>query len=133
LIVRTVIDASAALNLVMRSTSSPGFMNTLEKSRVVLAPVLFHAEVANALWKYLQAGIIDKPTAVTRLTEARDLVDVFEPDESLCTEALSLAALHDHPVYDALYVVVALRHGAKLMTADKRLARLAAKIDPSLI
>ena len=130
---RTVIDASAALNLVMRSTSSPGFMNTLEKSRVVLAPALFHAEVANALWKYLQAGIIDKSTAVTRLTEARDLVDVFESDEALCTEALSLAALHDHPVYDALYVVVALRHGAKLMTADKRLARLAAKIDPSLI
>ena len=64
---RTVIDASAALNLVMRSTSSPGFMNTLEKSRVVLAPALFHAEVANALWKYLQAGIIDMMMASTVL------------------------------------------------------------------
>jgi predicted nucleic acid-binding protein len=133
LTVRIVIDASAALNLVMRSPNASVFVGSLEKSRVVLAPALFHAEVTNALWKYTQAGVIDKQTAVARLDEARALVDAFEADEPLCTEALSMAVLHRHPVYDLMYIVVAMRHGARLLTADKRLAQLARKIDPSLL
>lgn len=130
---RTVLDASAAVNIVMRTHLARELISALETSEMVLAPTLFHAEVSNALWKYVRTGIIDKPTAITRLEEARGLVDTFEADEQLSIEALSLAIRHEHPVYDLLYIVVAMRFGTRLLSADGKLLKLAAGIDPSLV
>ncbi|AGA31751.1 PilT protein domain-containing protein [Thioalkalivibrio nitratireducens DSM 14787] len=129
---RTVLDASAAVHMVMRTERSGEFIDRLETSQMVLAPALFHGEVANTLWKYTRAGVIDKNTALTRLEEALSLVDAFEPDANLATEALSLAILHNHPVYDLIYVVLAMRFGARLLSADGGLLQLAAGIDPSM-
>lgn len=130
---RTVLDAPAALNVVMRTDQAAGFIAALEGSEVVMAPSLFHSEVSNTLWKYVRAGVIDKQAALTRLDEARGLVDTFEPDDQLATEALSQAILHDHPVYDLLYVVLAMRFGARLLSADGKLLKLAGGIDPSMV
>jgi len=129
---RLVLDASAALHVVLRTERGAGMIAALEDSAAVLAPSLFHGEVANALWKYVRAGAMDKQTAMARVEEAFDLVDSFEPDATLVTEALSLAVLHDHPVYDLLYVVLAMRFGARLLSADAKLVRLAQRIDPSM-
>lgn len=129
---RLILDASAALNIVMRTDLAAGFIVGLERADMVLAPSLFHAEVANALWKYARAGLLDKPTMMTRLDEALGLVDSFEPDERLVTEALSLSVVHQHPVYDMLYVVLAMRYGAKLISADSKLIKLAQRIDPGM-
>lgn len=117
----------------MRTERAATFIAALEASELVLAPALFHGEVSNTLWKYVRAGVIDKPTALTRLEEARGLVDAFEPDEHLATEALSQAVLHDHPVYDLLYIVLAMRYGARVLSADAGLLKLAARIDPSMV
>lgn len=130
---RLILDASAALNIVMRTDLAAGFIVGLERADMVLAPSLFHAEVANALWKYARAGLLDKPTMMTRLDEALGLIDSFEPDERLVAEALSLAVVHEHPVYDLLYVVLAMRFGARLISADSKLIKLAQRIDPGMI
>jgi len=130
---RMVLDASAAVNVVMRTDRAAEFIGALEGSEIVLAPSLFHGEVSNTLWKYVRAGVIDKQTALVRLEEARGLVDTFELDEQLATEALSQAILHGHPVYDLLYVVLAMRFGARLLSADGKLLKLAARIDPSMV
>lgn len=129
---RTVLDASAAMHIVMRTGRAAEFIAQLEASHLVLAPTLFHGEVANTLWKYVGAGHIDKATALARLEEASSLVEVFEPDERLAAEALSLAIARQHSVYDLLYVVTAMRHGACLVSADTRLLQLAAGIDPGM-
>jgi predicted nucleic acid-binding protein len=130
---RAVLDASAAVNVVMRTARSADFIESLENSQLVVAPALFHGEVANTLWKYVRAGLLDRQTAHTRLEEACGLVDAFEPDEALVAEALSLAIVHDHPVYDLLYIVTALRYGARLLSADARLLKLAARLDPGMV
>jgi len=67
------------------------------------------------------------------LEEARCLVDTFELDDQLTTEALSRAILHDHPVYDLLYVVLAMRFGARFLSADGKLLKPAARVDPSMV
>lgn len=130
---RAVLDASAAVNVVMRTDRAADLIGALEGCDLVLAPTLFHGEVANTLWKYVRAGVIDKQTALTRLEEARGLVDSFEADEGLATEAMSQAILHAHPVYDLLYLVLAMRYGARLLSADGKLMELAARIDPSMV
>jgi len=130
---RLVLDASAAVHVVLRTDRATGFIVALEDSAIVLAPSLFQSEVANTLWKYVRAGMLDKQTAMVHLEEALDLVDTLESDQTLVTEALSQSVLHDHPVYDLLYVVLAMRFGSRLISADHKLLKLAERIDPSMV
>ncbi|MCT4364708.1 MAG: type II toxin-antitoxin system VapC family toxin [Synechococcaceae cyanobacterium MAG-AL1] len=62
--------------------------------------------------------------------DARDLVDQIEPDRHLQVEALALACHLNHPVYDCLYLALARREAATLLTADRRLQSLAAQVLP---
>jgi len=130
---RAVLDASAAVNVVLRTERAPLLIERLERSALVIAPTLFHGEVANMLWKYVRAGVLDRDTALTRYEEATGLVDSFEPDEHLTTEALSTAVLHGHPVYDLLYVVLARRYGCKVLTEDRKLVALLRNMDASML
>lgn len=130
---RIVLDASAAANVVMRTDSAVGIIEKLETAGIVLAPSLFHSEIANTMWKYVLAGDLDTQTALDRYEEAVSLVDVFEVDEILATEALACATTHKHPVYDMLYAVLARRYGCSVLTSDKRLSGLLQemRIDPA--
>ncbi len=62
--------------------------------------------------------------------DARDLVDQIEPDRHLQVEALAMACHLNHPVYDCLYLALARREAATLLTADRRLQSLAAQVLP---
>jgi len=127
--VRIVLDASAAANIVLRTDLAPALIARLVGSSLVIAPTLFHGEIANTLWKYVRLGDLDKDTALTRYTEAIGLVDAFEADEQLAAEALSTAIRHNHPVYDLLYVILARRHGCAVLTVDKKLTALIRKLE----
>jgi len=61
---------------------------------------------------------------------AAELVDVIEPDRHLQVEALALVCHLDHPVYDCLYLALARREAAVLLTADQRLQQLASRVLP---
>lgn len=121
---RLVLDASAAVRVVMRAEHATALLSTLARAAVVTAPSLFASEVANALWKYVQAGTTPLEKAIGRYEEAVSLVDDFTPDAQLVTEALAEAARRSHPVYDLLYAVLARRHGCEVLTLDKHLAAL---------
>ena len=64
------------------------------------------------------------------LSRAAELVDHIEPDRHLQVEALALACHLDHPVYDCLYLALARREAAVLLTADQKLIALAAQVLP---
>ena len=130
---RIVLDASAAANIILRTDLAPALIERLGQGRLVIAPSLFHSEIANTLWKYVRCGDLSKDTALARYAEAVGLVDAFEADEALATEALSAAIRYSHPVYDLLYVILARRHGCRVLTVDKRLITLAGEIDESLL
>lgn len=130
---RTVLDASAAVNIILRTDLAPALIGKLGQGRLIIAPTLFHGEIANTLWKYVRCGDLDKDTALARYAEAIGLVDAFEADESLATEALSAAIRYNHPVYDLLYVILARRHGCRILTVDKRLITLVGQMDESML
>ncbi len=130
---RIVLDASAAANVILRTDLAPALIERLGQGRLVIAPSLFHSEIANMLWKYVRCGDLSKDTALARYAEAVGLVDAFEADEALATEALSAAIRYNHPVYDLLYVILARRHGCRVLTVDKRLITLAGEIDESML
>lgn len=130
---RTVLDASAAANIILRTDLAPALIEKLKQSHLVIAPTLFHSEIANTLWKYVRFGELDKDTALARYAEAIGLVDIFEADEQLATEALSAAIRYNHPVYDTLYAILARRHSCTVLTVDKKLIALIRQLDESMI
>lgn len=126
-----VLDASAAVRAVLDASAQPRLIDRLAEAPLVLAPALLRVECANALWKYVRAGVLDKATAVERHGELTAMVHRFVDEEVLFPEALQFAADADHPVYDAVYALAARRHAATLLTFDKRVRDLCkrARID----
>jgi predicted nucleic acid-binding protein len=125
-----VIDASAVVRIIEGSDQSAPFQEAVLNAELVLAPELMLTEVANALWRLQRAGQLVADGLQQRLSRAAELVDVIEPDRHLQVEALALACHLDHPVYDCLYLALARREAAQLLTADQRLQRLSARVLP---
>ena len=125
-----VLDASAALRLITRDPQADAWAPLLQQAGLVLAPELMLTEVANGLWKLARARALQGVEPQLLLAEARDLVDQITPDRELQVEALSLACHFNHPVYDCLYLALARREAASLLSADQRLLTLAARVLP---
>lgn len=125
-----VLDASAAIRVITGDPVASQWLDPLEHAPLVLAPELMLSEVANTLWTLQRSGNLNRLDPQALLVDARDLVDQIEPDRHLQVEALALACHLDHPVYDCLYLALARREAALLLTADQRLQRLAATVLP---
>jgi predicted nucleic acid-binding protein len=125
-----VVDASAVVRIIEGAEPAASFQEALLQADLVLAPELMLTEVANSLWRLQRAGQLEADGLQRRLSRAVELVDVIEPDRHLQAEALALACHLDHPVYDCLYLALARREAAVLVTADKRLQQLAARVLP---
>ena len=97
---------------------------------LVLAPELMLTELANTLWKLQRADRLNNLDPQELLAEARELVDRLEPDRHLQAEALALACHLNHPVYDCLYLALARREAASLISSDRRLNALAERVLP---
>lgn len=123
-----VIDASAAVGVVLALPGAEIFSEPLEQAALVTAPDLYVAEVGNAFWKYRKADLIPMARCEEALEQALNLPDRLEPSSVLHLEAFALACRHRHPFYDALYLVTARRLNAVVLTMDRRLATLAGQL-----
>ena len=121
-----VLDASAAVEVILQRSHADDIQDALAEADLVVAPDLYVAEASNALWKYAEADG-GRNNALELLEDAMSLPDKFVPSQELYREALSFSIKTHHPVYDSLYVVLARRQSATLLTMDRRLASLAQK------
>jgi len=125
-----VLDASAAVRLIVGDPAAADLAALIREAPLVLAPELMLTEVANTLWKLQRAEQLGGLETQQLLLDAHDLVDRVEPDRHLHAESLALACHLDHPVYDCLYLALARREAATLLTADRRLRQLAERVLP---
>jgi predicted nucleic acid-binding protein len=116
-----VLDASAAIRIVVASEQSSQYAAILAGADEILAPDLIIAEVTSALWKYCRAGLLTPMDVKEKLRDCLDLVDSFSELGPLALEALDLSLLLRRPAYDMFYLVLARRNGALLLTADDEL------------
>lgn len=123
-----VLDASAAVRLILCDPNATSLAVSIREAPMVLAPELMLTEVANTLWKLRRADHLGDLDPQDLLTEALQLVDYVEPDRHLHPEALALACHLDHPVYDCLYLALARREAGTVVCADQRLLRLAQQV-----
>ena len=113
-----VIDASVALKWVLNEAGSDDADALLTEE--LIAPSLWLLEAANALWRRAQRGEITQDEARERLDEFFNTPLTSIPIEDDLAEAAALAALLDHPVHDCLYLALAIRENAQVVTADRR-------------
>lgn len=125
-----VLDASAALRLILADPAAADLAERVGGAALVLAPELMLTELANTLWKLQRADRLNGLDPQELLAEARELVDRLEPDRHLQAEALALACHLNHPVYDCLYLALARREAASLISSDRRLNALAERVLP---
>jgi predicted nucleic acid-binding protein len=125
-----VLDASAAVRLILADPAAADLAERVGGAALVLAPELMLTELANTLWKLQRADRLNDLDPQEMLAEARELVDRLEPDRHLQAEALALACHLNHPVYDCLYLALARREAASLISSDRRLNALAERVLP---
>ena len=125
-----VLDASAVVRLILLDPVAADWAQTLETAGMVLAPELMLTGVANTLWKLHRAQQLQGVNPQELLVHAKGLVDHIEPDRQLQVEALALAIHFNHSVYDCLYLALARREAATLLTADRKLHELANQVLP---
>jgi len=86
-----------------------------------LVPDLFFPELGNVLWRAEQrkrcsSAVVD--AAIQQLSGQQ-----FEtyPSSRLLPEAMVLARRYTRPVYDCVYIALAIQKGSRMLTADRKL------------
>ncbi len=114
-----VLDASAAVELLLGTAAGRQVAEAL-RGEVVAAPAHLDAEVLSALGRLARAGEVVEGRVADSLVElARAPIHRF-PLAPLLTAAWDLRS--NLTLRDALYVALAQRLGATVVTADRRLA-----------
>lgn len=116
-----VVDASVALRWFVQAPGSPEAAVLLAADEPLVAPELVVAEVANAAWKLVRAGQIGREHGARVAAAIGQAFDALVPAADLAPRAWAIAGELDHPVYDALYLALAEREEAAVVTADQRL------------
>jgi predicted nucleic acid-binding protein len=116
--VSIVIDASVALKWVLDEPGQDAADALLDQELV--APALWLVEAANALWRRGHRGEISDEEAEERLAELFNAPVTTVAIEDDLPAAIRLANRLGHPVYDCLYLALALRESTRVVTADAR-------------
>ena len=117
---RLVVDASVAVKWLVEEEYSDAADRLLEGRHELFAPRLMASEVANVLWRKARMGEIERSRAGALAAAISEMAVNWTADEGICPDAVRLSLALDHPVYDCLYLALAHRIGATLVTADAR-------------
>lgn len=120
-----VVDASVAVKLLIAEADSTWALSLARSDATLVAPELLLSESGNALWKLTRRGLLTQ-AAEAGLYESLEALplQIIPCGAILHVAALRLANALGHPVYDCLYLALALDRGAGLATADQRFVRV---------
>ncbi|GHU66753.1 hypothetical protein FACS189447_08190 [Spirochaetia bacterium] len=128
-----VLDSNAAIAVVLQQEKGVYFNELIEKSEKVMTSEFFRIEVANVIKKYYKGNFIKREHCNELLEMAEGLVDEFIPIKGNNVEALNESIRLDYSAYDMLYLTLARRTGATLLTLDHPLLMIAKKEGISII
>ncbi len=125
---KVVLDTSAGIEIALGREKANNYREIIEKASEIITSDLYKAEVTNVLWKYVKAKYLSKEDALQRLQFCVDLIDEFIDIAENNQEALVESIRLNYSVYDVLYLTLARRNGAVLLTLDKRLKEKAKEL-----
>lgn len=114
-----VVDASVALKWML---PEPGSDQAITLQGLPLyAPDLLLAECGNVLWVNVRRERLTKSEAEDCFEGLSNAPIIWSATGGLAAEATALALDLDHPVYDCVYLALALDIETPLVTADQKL------------
>lgn len=122
-----VLDASVVVQLFFEEQYSEAAERCLKQYAELLAPDLVWIEAASVIWKRHRRGEISEEDALGIAGQIPALPLHTYSTSDLMTDALDLAMRFDRSVYDCLYLALAVRNKARMVTADKQLANALAQ------
>jgi predicted nucleic acid-binding protein len=132
-----VIDASVSAKWVLPGVDEPLRAEALQlllewtKGQIQLVvPDFFWTETANVLRKAIRCNRCSKETAERAMAILRDLKIPTVPSLPLLDSAFEKAVAYGRPVYDGLYLALAVESKAQFVTADENLANALAAYLP---
>lgn len=115
-----VIDASVAVKFVLREAGSEAARHYLEIPDPLIAPDWLLVEAASAMWRKVRKSELLAIHAERNIAELPAFLETLYPSRDLVSDAFTWSIRLRHPVYDCLYLALALREGAQLVTADEK-------------
>ena len=128
-----VLDSSAALGVVFGREGSDHIREALIKADAVVVPRLYASEVSSACWKCYRFSDVPMAECERYLESCLALPGRYVDDEELAAEAFHLACLTECTVYDSMFMVLARRYNARLLTMDGKLIGAARKQSISVV
>ena len=114
-----VVDANVALKWFVPQTDRLAALNVQSYAGPLIAPSIIFPEVANGLWRHVRSGDISSVRANGAISALEKSFVEIVPDSQLTSPALTIAIALDHSPYDCIYLALAERENAKLVTADQ--------------
>lgn len=114
-----VVDASVAMKWFIDEEDADK-AELLLRSRELIAPAIILGEVGNGLWSKRSTSNIDHDLGQDLIAELPQLLKEIVPIEGLMRNAMQFAFELDHPIYDCVYLALAIQRRLPLVTADKR-------------
>lgn len=128
-----VVDASVMVALyVEEPLSAPAraaLLRAREAGDQLHSPDLLLVECANAFWKRVGRGELDRDSAMAAISALSNLenLDRHPLDVHLIPPALSLAVAHSLTAYDATYAALAVQLGGTAISGDRRFVKRASE------
>jgi predicted nucleic acid-binding protein len=124
-----VVDASVSVKWFLSPAYEPLcpeaaalYGRYLSKEIEFIIPDIFWAELGSAFWKAVRLGRFQRPSAEAAIASLMKCDLPTFSSAKLLERAFQIATKYDRSVYDSLYVALAEKSNAELITADERLA-----------
>jgi len=114
-----VLDASVVLKFLVEERGSPEAVALLDRPAKRIAPDWIAVEIAGALWNKVRFSKMLAVHAERALEEFPRFLHRLVPCQPLIRDSFNLSVRLRHPVYDCLYLALAMAEAARLVTADK--------------
>ena len=118
--IRYVVDASVAVKWYLPEIHDREAQRLLQGTEALLVPDLIFSEAGNILWKRVRSGQMLETEAQAVLQSLGALPLTVSPSWPLVLPALTIACQTQRTVYDSLYLALALRESAVMVTADEK-------------
>jgi predicted nucleic acid-binding protein len=122
---RYVVDSSVAIKTILTEVDSGKAVRLVDEFRQglheLLAPEVFHVEVAHALTRAERQRRITPPQATRGWTIVMADTPLLLPSLPLMNRALDISSSMRLGIYDCIYVALAEREGCEFVTADDKL------------